>query len=379
MGIQITKKQAPKSGTRTAKSAGKSRQTKTADIGLGKKFSDKRKEQFYREMHALLTSGVDVRACLDMLAEEYPVKHIQGIIEELRDALVKGDSLSGAMQRKKAFSPYEYHNIRIGEESGSLTTVLYELSFYYKRKLMIQRQFIGAITYPLLTLFVTVGVLYFMLNFVVPMFEDVFKRFGGGLPDITQKVIALSNFFRSYSLFVFIGVCAFFGLIYTQRNETWFRKMSSKLLLKIPVFGGIIQQVYLNRFCLSMKILIAAKTPLIDAMKLTREMIVYYPLETALEAATQQVFKGEALFSALGEHKIFPKRMISMIRVAEEINQLDEMFARLSDQMNEEIEHQTSVMGRVIEPVMIILIALLVGVILIAMYLPLFELSTKIT
>lgn len=374
--VDIKEKQG-KSAKKRSRTTEKSSK-KNASKGLFNKFSDKQKEQFYREIHALLTSGVDIKVCLDILAEEYPKKAVKAIILELRDALIKGDSLSKAMQKRKEFSPYEYFNIRIGEESGSLPIVLEELTFYFKRKTAIQRQFLGAITYPGFIFIVTLGVLYFMLNFVVPMFADVFKRFGGDLPDITQRVINLSNFFQAYSKYVFLGMIAFAGLIYSQRQQEWFRKYTSLIILKIPVFGNIIRQVYLNRFCLSMKILVAAKTPLMDALNMTKEMIVYYPLERALEGATQKVFKGEPLYSSLGEHKIFPGRMVSMIRVAEEINQLDSMFERLSDQMNEEIEHQTGLMGKVIEPVMILVIAVLVGFILISMYLPLFELSTKI-
>ena len=341
-------------------------------------FGDKQKEQFYREIHALITSGVDIKVCLDILAEEYPKKNIKQLIHELRDALIGGQSLSSAMEKKKEFSPYEYYNIRIGEESGSLPLVLEELSFYFKRKTGIQRQFLGAISYPVFIFSVTLGVLYFMMNFVVPMFADVFSRFGGELPDITKKVITLSEFFQSYSAFVFLGIIAVIGGLYSQREQLWFRKASSRFLLAVPVFGAIISKVYLNRFCLSMKILVAAKTPLMDALSMTKEMIGFYPLEHALEGATEKVFKGAPLHVSLGEYKVFPRRMISMIRVAEEINQLDSMFERLSDQMNEEIEHQTSIMGKIIEPVMIFVIALMVGFILISMYLPLFELSTRI-
>lgn len=345
---------------------------------LFNRFSDKQKELFYREIHALLTSGVDVKVCLDILSEEYPKKNVKKLIEDLRDALIKGDSLSKAMQEKGDFSPYEYFNIKIGEESGTLPLVLNELAFYYKRKTAIQRQFIGAITYPMFILSVTLGVLYFMLNFVVPMFADVFKRFGGELPGITKKVIAMSNFFQDYSGYMILGVITLIGGLYSQREKLWFRKLTSRIILRIPVFGKVIRQVYLNRFCLSMKILIAARTPLMDALSMTREMITFYPLEVALEGAKNKVYKGETLFKSMSEYKIFPRRMVSMIRVAEEINQLDTMFARLSDQFDEEIEHQSGLLGKVIEPIMILVIAILVGGILIAMYLPLFELSTQI-
>jgi type IV pilus assembly protein PilC len=348
------------------------------EIKLGKAFKDKAKEHFYGEFGALMESGVDIQRALNLLIEEQDKKSLKAILEEILNQLVKGSSLSEALKLTGHFTPYEYQSIRIGEEAGKLRQVLFSLSNYFAEKVKLQRQLISVFTYPAVVICITFGVLYFMLNSVVPMFEDVFKQFGQELPALTQKIIWLSDHFGKFMLYFLSGVGVLSIYFYTQRKEVWFRKGSAQFLLKFPVVGPLLQKIYIARFCQSMSLLISSKTPLVHALELVEEMIRFYPIENALQTVRKDIMQGNTLHAGLAKFPIFDRRMVSLVKIAEEINQLDTTFERLTKQNNEDIEYRTKLMGTIIEPAIIVLIGAIVGVIMVAMYLPMFNLSNVI-
>ena len=148
--------------------------------------------------------------------------------------------------------------------------------------------------------------------------------------------------------------------------------------VKIPIIGELVRKVHLNRFSLAMKMMLYSETPVLNSINLIRDMTTFYPLSIALQDVRNNLFNGKHLHEGLSQHSFFPKRYVTLIKVGEEVNQLAQMFEKLSDQLNDEIEYQTQILGRILEPVMIIFIGVFVGFILISMYLPLFELSTTI-
>lgn len=348
------------------------------ELTLGKVFKDKAKESFYNEFTSLLESGIDMQRALSILIEEQEKKRVKLILEEIAAALVTGSSLSEALKKSGHFTPYEYQSVRIGEETGRLKIVLGHLTGFYADKVKLRRQLIGVFTYPGFVILITFGVLYFMLTSVVPMFQDVFKQFGQELPPLTQKIIWLSQHFTVFITW-FLGaliLCAIY--FYTQRKEVWYRKMMSGFVLRVPVFGPLMKKIYLARFCQSMSLLLSSKTPLVSSLDLVEEMIGFYPLELAMQEVKKDIIAGESLHYGLSKFDIFDKRLISLVKIAEEINQLDTTFERLTKQNQEEIEFRTKLIGTVIEPLIIVLIGAIVGVIMVAMYLPMFNLSNVI-
>jgi type IV pilus assembly protein PilC len=219
------------------------------------------------------------------------------------------------------------------------------------------------------------GVLIFMLSSVVPMFKEIFLRFDKELPPFTQSVLDLSDWFKSYGLFMFLLIIVLFFVVFSQRKKLVFRKYSADVVLKIPIVGGLVRKVYLARLCQSMALLISSKVPLIRTLELMQGIISYYPLELALSNIIRRVEKGESLANSMQEHDVFDKKMVTLIRVAEETNSLDKMLSRLANQYNESIEHSSSTIGTLIEPIMILLVGLIVGIILVAMYQPLFNIG----
>ncbi len=348
------------------------------DISLvGIQLNDKKKERFYSELNILFSAGIDIKTTLELIEEEQTKKADKELYNSISVAVINGGSLSEAIQATGKFSTYEYYSIKIGEESGRLPEVLDELAVFFSKKIKQKRLVMNALSYPLIVLMVAFGAIFFMMKFIVPMFADVFLRFGGELPYITQLIIKISKAFSLYAWYFIFSVCAVAVFFYTQKQKDWFRKISAAVLMKTPIFGNIINKIYLARFCHSMNLLISARTPLLQAIQLVQKMVGFYPIEYSLTHVELDVLKGEPLSLSLAKYPIYNKRLIALIKVAEEVNQLDLVFGKLAKQYTDEVEHQTSLIGSLIEPVMIIFLGVLVAVILVAMYLPLFQLSTS--
>lgn len=348
------------------------------ELSFGKTFSDKAKEEFYKEFSSLLDSGIDIQRTLTILIEEQSNKKVLAILEQIRERLITGSSLSEALRETGHFTAYEFQSIKIGEETGRLRIILEHLSEYFTNKVKLRRQLISVFTYPAFVILITIGVLYFMLNSVVPMFEDVFKQFGQDLPYLTQKIIGISKHFSTFLLYFSLGLVALIIYGYSQRKEDWFRNLTAKTVLRIPVFGVLMKKIYLARTCQSLSLLLASKTPLVTSLSLVEEMIGFYPIETALNAIKGEIVKGGSFHSGLARYPIFDRRLVSLTKIAEETNQLDSTFDRLSKQYQEDIEFRTKLIGTIIEPLIIVIIGLVVGVIMVAMYLPMFNLSNVI-
>ncbi|MCO6173430.1 type II secretion system F family protein [Flavobacterium sp. NRK F10] len=342
---------------------------------FSKTFSDKEKEIFYRELGMLLKSGVDFKKALEIVSQQVTKKKEKELILTLKDKIVHGKSIYESMMESKQFSPYEYYSVQIGEETRKLEEVLTELQKYFNRKIQMRRQIVSVLTYPTIVMLVTVLVLYFMLNKVVPMFSSVFKQFGSELPKSTQYIIKLSNHSGTVFGVFFLIVIGLVVMHYFLKDKEKYRKFTTNLILRIPYFGKLIRKIYISRFCQSMNLLITSRTTLLTSLGLTSKMIGFYPIEKSIEQIKEDITRGSSLHESLRKHSIYENKLVSMVEVAEQINQLDTMFERLTEQYNEEINHQTKMIGVILEPMIIIVIGVIVGVIMVSMYAPMFDLS----
>lgn len=349
------------------------------DISLfGTGWNDKKKEKFYAELNILFSAGIDIKTALDIIEEQQTKEADKDVINSIKTFLVNGGSLSEALKQTGKFSDYEYYSLKIGEESGRLTEILQDLASYYSIKIKQGRQVMNALSYPIIVLVTAFGAVFFMLKFVVPMFADVFKRFKTELPMMTQIVIKISNAFSEYFFIVFILFLLSAVILFRKRQKEWFRKSSSQLVLKTPVIGAIVHKVYLARFCHSLHLLIGAKTPLLEALNLVKKMVGFYPIEVSIDTISKDILNGSNLHDSMMNYPIYDKRMISLIKVAEEVNKLDLIFEKLTKQYTDEVEHQTSLLSSLLEPILIVFLGFIIAFILVAMYLPLFQLSTAV-
>ena len=350
------------------------------DIQLGRrgKPSAKQREALYLELGMLLGAGVDIKTALDLQVQQHKPP-LRTTLEQLRQAVISGSTVAAALESSGHFSAYEYHSVRIGEETGRLADILNELARYYTRQIKQRRQLVQALAYPALVLSTAGGAVLFMLRFIVPMFADVFKRFGGELPPLTQAIVRLSALVGAHGL---AGLVLLVGLVFAVRGLSRipaYRYALSRALLLVPVLGPLLRGVYLGRLCGSLALLTGAHVPLLQALALARQMLSFTPLTRALQAVEARVLLGASLHSSLQEFDfLFDARLVALVKVGEEVNKLDYFFTLLSQQYGEAVDHRAALLSTVLEPLIMIFLGGVVGLILVGMYLPIFQISNTI-
>ncbi|NQX85432.1 MAG: type II secretion system F family protein [Flavobacteriaceae bacterium] len=343
---------------------------------FGHTFSNKVKDDFYTELSVLLRAGITLKEALELIEESMKKKAQKEKLNIISKAIISGSSLSESIKRIKEFSEYEYYALKIGEETGRLIEVTGQLSEFYSRKNEQRRNLMSTLTYPAIILTTAILVVVFMLNYVVPMFQDIFEQQKVELPVITKFIISCSAFLKGYGwilLLVFltlIGSRAFFS------KKKWYKKLKDKFILKLPFIGEFVKIIYLSQFTQAVSLLTASKVPLVNSIQLVKKMIDFYPLQDALAAIEQDILKGKTLSLSLKPHKLFDSKMIALVKVAEETNQNEFIFKRLNVQYKSQVQQKSKLLSTLLEPVIIMIVGLLVGVILIAMYLPMFKLSS---
>lgn len=345
---------------------------------FGPSFSNKKKESFYVELGVLLKAGLTLKDALELISEEQKKKADKNLIKEVLNELIIGKNLSDATKKRKEFSEYETYSLQIGERTGTLERVADELGIFYKRKNEQRRTIISALSYPIIVLLTAFGAIVFMLQFVVPMFEGIFRQNNMELPWLTKVIIKLSNAFGQYFGVGMIVVLAMIIFFQFSKKKEWYRRAKSSFWLRFPFVGEFIRKVKIAQFTQAIHLLTSAKIPLLNAIQLTRQMIDYYPLEKALDRVEHDILQGKTFYESVKEIPIFDRKMSSLIKVAEETNQNETIFKRLTDQYNEEIAYKSKMISATIEPFVVLILGLIVAVVLIAMYLPMFKMSSVI-
>ncbi|VXD14791.1 type II secretion system F family protein [Marinoscillum sp. 108] len=350
--------------------------TKEIDL-FPHRVSDKEKETIYRQLNVLQQSGVDIRASFEILFQQLKRKKTREKLQMVLAEIVKGKSLSESLAQFKDFTPYEVFSLKIGEETGRLTLVFEKLTTYFENQIAQRRQIVSALSYPILITLTSFGAVSFMIFFIIPMFEEVFLRFNSDLPALTKTIIGLSRGFRSNALLLFSSVGIVLFSIYALRKNLRFRWFKEWIWLRVPLWGEIYRQIYLARFCDSMGLLILSAVPMVHTLEMVRKMIGFLHIEVVLDQIKTDLVQGKTITEAFEKHAVFDNQMIALIKVGEEVNQLGSFFQKLSLDYTNSVKHKTALMATFLEPFMIIFLGLVVGVILVAMYLPMFELSSS--
>lgn len=367
------------SGERKAKASvkqGDSIWSKEISIG-GNKISDKEKFTLYHQLYNLIDAGIDIRNAFEVLENQIKSKKTRDKIAEIRKEVVNGKTLSDSMADSNYFSKYEYFSIRIGEETGKLNDVLSQLHVFFEEKMAQKKQVVSALSYPILIFVSSIGAVAFMMLFIIPLFEEIFTRFGNQLPWITRQILAISEFFQSNGWYFLIIAAILIVLNKVLDSNGNVQKFKEGVVLKIPVFGELYRTIYLARFCTSMSLLVKSEVPIINSLEMVKNMINFKHLEIPITQIRQDIIAGSSLHQSMSRFSIFDFEMLGLIKVGEEVNRLGDFFGKLSRNYTENAKHKTALMGTVLEPVLIIFLGLIVSIILIAMYLPMFELSSS--
>ncbi|WP_291152108.1 type II secretion system F family protein [Flavobacterium sp. UBA7680] len=345
---------------------------------FGDSFNNKKKQAFYLELAVLLKAGVSFKEGLSLIIESLKKKADKDLIQTILNDVVNGKPFSDALMTSKSFTEYEYYSIQIGEETGTTAQVCEELGRFFERKNEQKRIIIAALTYPSIVLSTAVLVVIFMLSYVVPMFQDIFKQNNMELPFLTQMIVKLSIWTKTYGLYFFLAIIIFIFSTQFFKDNHKYKKALHYFLIKIPVLGPFMTKVYLAQFTQAVTLLTTAKVPLLNSIQMVKKMIRFVPLQEALEQVENSILKGNSLSASLKNTPLFDNRIISLVKVAEETNQTEYVFKQLSEQYNQEVVQQSKVMTTVLEPFIILFVGVLVAVLLVAMYLPMFQLSSAI-
>jgi type IV pilus assembly protein PilC len=345
-----------------------------------KKIKPKSLQIFSRQFATMIDAGLSVVSALVILEEQTEDKYLATIIAELRADVEGGLLLSQAMARHpKIFSRLYIAMVEAGEAAGILDQVLDRAAYQIEKETRLKRRVKGAMIYPTMVLIFATLVLIGMLLFLVPIFVDIFKSLGGELPILTQYVVNASNFLRNQWMFFFpaVGV-AFFGLRRLKRTEQG-RRVWDRIKLRVPMkIGSIVLKVTMARFSRTLATLVAAGVDIIKALEITGQTAGNWVVEEALADVRAKVHEGVPIAEPLIENPVFPPMVGHMVRIGEETGELETMLAKIADFYEDEVDAAVQSLTAIIEPLMMIAVGLVVGIIIIAMYLPMFKMLTLV-
>jgi type IV pilus assembly protein PilC len=335
---------------------------------------------FSRQFATMIEAGLNVVSSLVILEEQTEDKYLAAVIKELRADVEGGLLLSQAMARHpKVFNRLYISMVEAGEAAGILDTVLDRVAFQIEKETQIKRRVKGAMIYPIMVLIFATLVLTGMLLFLVPIFVKIFKQLGGELPKLTQMVVAASDLLKHRWYIIFPTLIGSVVAFRRWKKTESGRKRWDAFKLKIPMkIGDVVLKVTMARFSRTLSTLVAAGVDIIKALEITGQTAGNWVVEDALANVRQQVHEGVPIAQPLIENPVFPPMVSQMVKIGEETGELEKMLGKIADFYEDEVDAAISTLTSIIEPLMMIGVGMMVGVIIISMYLPMFKLLTLI-
>ncbi len=331
---------------------------------------------FFSELESYLSAGLDFNTAFSMLIESQQDRWLRQLINNLYEAVIRGETLADAMVASNQFAPLDYGVVRIGEQTGKLTDSLIFLTNYYHGIIARKRIIIGALSYPLVIIFAAIIVMVFMLTVIVPMFEQVYSRMGGEMPAITQMVISISENFKWVSLLLFICFIFITVVLKVNGKSEKVKCIKDNFVLKIPLVGVIIKKNIEVRFCVLLHLLYSSGIPLLTAVGMLRDIITLQPYQKSFDAMIGGLERGDTIKSIMMQYnKLYSRKLTVLIGVGEETNRLSRMLKKEAEDIGKELEYSLKQLGNMLEPILIMSVGAIVAFILIAMYMPMFNMG----
>ena len=334
---------------------------------------------FTRQFSVMIDAGLPLVQCLDILGNQEEHKYFQQVILQTRTDVEGGQALADAMKRHpKVFDALYTNMIAAGEAGGILDTILKRLAIYIEKAVKLKQQVQSAMIYPIAVIVIAAVVVGVILWKVIPTFASLFAGLGAELPLPTRIVIALSNNLVRFMPFIMVGLVA--GSYAIKRYYDTERRPARhrRRLLKVPVLGGILRKIAVARFCRTLSTLMASGVPILDGLDITAKTAGNAIIEDAIQVTRKSIERGETISGPLKETSVFPSMVVQMIGVGEATGALDTMLAKIADFYEEEVDTAVAGMLTLLEPVMIAFLGGVVGGIVIAMYMPIFGLISKL-
>ena len=350
------------------------------EFGFAKRVKAAELAVFSRQLSTMISSGMSILRSLYVLEEQTESKFLKETIVAVRKDVEAGLSLSDAMARHpKVFNQLFVAMTQAGEMGGVLEDSLQRVADQLQKDAALRRQIRSAMIYPTLVIIFAVGVMMALVAFLVPVFEGVFKQFGGELPALTKFSVLLSHAVTGYWWLIFGGAAAAIVGFVKWKNSSWGRPQWDHFRLRVPMkIGTIVQQVAVARWSRTLASLTGAGVPLLQALDIVGKTGGNVAVEEAMEGVIASVKRGGTIAAPLAQAPIFPAMVTHMVGVGEETGALDAMLDRIAEFFEEQVEAAVKALTSILEPIMIIIIGGMVGFIVISMYLPLFDVYNHI-
>jgi type IV pilus assembly protein PilC len=336
---------------------------------------------FTRLFATMIDAGLPIVQCLDILQGQTDNKLFSNVLRDVKASVEQGATFSDSLRRHPKVFDHLYVNlVQAGEVGGILDTILNRLAVYIEKAMKLRRQVRGAMVYPSIVIFVFFAVLSILLIFVIPGFEKMFIDFGAKdeLPALTQMVMQVSRIFVGNILWLFLGLVAFFVTASYLYRLPRGKRVAHKVMLRLPVMGPVLRKIAVARFTRTLGTLLGSGVPILDALEIVAKTAGNIAVEEAILYARLKISEGKNMAQPLMETGIFPAMVVQMVGVGEQTGALDAMLNKIADFYEDEVDVAVSALTSLIEPALMVGIGGTVGVVLIAMYLPIFSIAGKI-
>ena len=342
--------------------------------GLTDRVSMKDVAVFSRQFATMINSGLSLIRALHILNEQTENKKLAEVVAEVRMDVEKGASLSQALgKHPKVFNRLYVAMVRAGETGGVLDGVLMQLASILEKQVELRRKIKSAMTYPVAVLCLVLLIVTAMLVFVVPTFETLYADLGGTLPLPTRMLLAVSGFVTKWlPVIIVLEVAAAFGFKRWIQSDKG-RAAWDAFKLKVPIFGSLVHKTALTRFSRTLAVLLRSGVPILESLEITSETVNNSVMARAVKDTQDAVKRGESVATPLQEHAIFPPMVVQMLAVGEETGQVDQMLEKVADFYDQEIEATVDALTSLLEPLLIVVMGGAVGGMVVALYMPMFQ------
>ncbi len=335
--------------------------------------------RFTRQFATMIGAGLPMVQCLEIMASQTDSVELAKVITQVKEGVQGGATLADALARHpKVFDQLYSNMVQAGEVGGALDVILMRLAAYREKSDQLIRKVKGAMVYPSVIVVVAAGVTVGMLTFIVPVFAKMFGGLNAELPMPTQYVLGISHFLQDYFLYLIVGsIGSVVGLLWWKKTPTG-ALLFDKFMLMTPIFGNLIRKSAVARFTRTLGTLLSSGVSIIEAMEITAKTAGNVVIANAINKSVLSIAEGDTITGPLKESGVFPPMVTQMIAVGEKTGGLDDMLSKIADFYDEEVDEAVTALTSIIEPIIIVFMGIVIGGILIAMYLPMFDIIGKI-
>ncbi|MDF7675336.1 type II secretion system F family protein [Neisseriaceae bacterium ESL0693] len=335
---------------------------------------------FTRQLATMMKAGLPLMQAFDIVAKGHPNPGMTNLLINIRNDVEQGTSMADAFAKHpKYFDRFYCNLVRAGEAGGVLESLLDKLAVYKEKTQSTKKKIKSALTYPVVVVIVAVALILVMMMFVLPSFGNVYKGMGVPLPGLTQILMNLSDFFVAYGVFIIILlVGGAFGFVHLYKRSPNLRKRLDIMLLKMPIFGPIVSKGTIARWSRTTATLFAAGVPLVEVLESVSGAAGNIRYEEATNDIRNKVNQGLSLTSGMKDCGLFPNMVVQMAAIGEESGSLDDMLNKAAEFYEEEVDTAVSQLSSLMEPLIMVVLGLIVGVILVGMYLPIFNMGNAV-